>query len=277
MIWITFAFLFVRFFYSDLALFPPGFIENNWLHRGCVAWTAHRELAPVYGGLFCGSNDIDGETKNLFLRTGLYHLLVVSGAHLILLERLLDRLLRERQRLKLAVFFLFALTCQLNPPILRALFGQGFRLLSKRQSLFLNDETRLLLAGLWCLILFPQWLGSLSLLLSWAASLALNYRIAEWKKHFVIALYLLPWVHALSFAMILNNLVFGLVFETILFPLSFVCFVLPGLTVPGNLLWSAIAAGLAFLPTVTTRLTATAAESFWAYIFAIHLWHRVKR
>lgn len=277
MIWFSFLFLFCRFLWTDFALLSPEMFHENVFHRQCLGWISYRELMPLYGGLFCGSSEMDIQTKTLFQQTGLYHLLVVSGAHLVFLEKIVDRLLSGREKTKLAVFLIFSIVCQLNPPILRAFLSQVIRLVSNQKHLFLNEETRILLSGLWCLILFPQWILSTSLLLSWMASLALNYQMAAWKKHVLIALYLLPWTHTLSASAIFNNLIFGFIFEWLLFPASFACFLIPGLTTLGNTLWIWSCTALSWLPFTDVTIQANSSTNYWPYVFLIHLIHRVKR
>lgn len=276
MMWILLIFLALRLLSSESLLLNPEIFLGNPLHRACMGWTQLQGLSSVYGGLFCGSTNIDGPTKNLFLSTGLYHLLVVSGAHLVFLENGLDRVLKGHERTKLSVFFVFALVCQLNPPILRALFSQGMRLASSRNHLFLSDETRILSSGLLCLILFPQWVHSTSLILSWTASLALNYKSSPWAKHGIVAIYLLPWTQTLSAASILNNFLFSFAFELFLFPASFLLFMTPGSRPLANGLWELMAQILERLPQVTSTLHPPPAVNYWPYVFIFHLLHRVK-
>src|SRR5688572_7177920 len=57
-------------------------------HRACRAFAPLSAEAENYRALVCGAPLADLEMKSELARTGLLHLLIVSGSHIIFLERI---------------------------------------------------------------------------------------------------------------------------------------------------------------------------------------------
>jgi len=276
-IWSFIVLLTIRLLCPNFAVLSPSYFSKNIFHQSCLEWLRWRDLDSVYGGLFCGDSNLDPSLQTLFQSSGLYHLLVVSGAHLVFLEKIIQKIFPGWEKSKLLLFLCFALTCEFSAPIVRAVFSQIFTLISEQRRLFLRDDARVLLSGLACLVLFPEWIYSYSLLLSWMASLALVHPWSGWKKHAVIAAYLVPWTQTLQPASVFNNFVFGLVFEYFLFPVSAICFATPGLTKLGNSLWEITNRSITLLPSLPPSPQPQDHLVYWAFIFALHLAHRSKK
>ena len=114
----------------------------------------------------------DSTWKKILIGSGLYHLVVVSGAHLIFVESLI---FNKIHFLKFPILFFFVLFTGLQPPLVRSFI---FRLLPLSHFAHLN----VLVSHLLTLLLFPQWTVSLSLHLSTAASLGLAVLIPQLSK-----------------------------------------------------------------------------------------------
>lgn len=155
-------------------------IQNQALHRA----------------FFCGQPLREGPLKTLWVSSGLYHLLVVSGSHLVFLTTLLG-LFRKSKIVKLItgpVLGIFTLATGFQPPLVRALFAMALHRLSKSQKLFWPRDVVVSLSGLTCLLCFPEWMRSQSLLLSWLASLALTQGRTVLQKSILIFLVMLPCI-----------------------------------------------------------------------------------
>lgn len=134
----------------------------------------------------CGGNMKDAFTREVFLQTGLIHLLVVSGGHFAFLVASLNFLaLEEKQssRLKSGAFKIFKLSVLLGfsfmtgfqPPVVRALLSLFFLAMNRYFRWNWDQGKVQLCSGLFALVLFPHWIFSLSLYLSWLTSLALCF------------------------------------------------------------------------------------------------------
>ncbi len=122
--------------------------------------------------LICGVKlPHSSEQKNL-LRTSLIHAYVVSGAHLILIDQFFG-ILKIPGFVRIFFLGFYSLLVGWQPPVVRALFGWGLKSTRKRLRVHLPPDLLVALAGMTCLILFPAWWQSMSLILSWCASLAL--------------------------------------------------------------------------------------------------------
>lgn len=186
-----------------------------------------------YKAVLCGVNPpSDDPTKMIFVKTQLYHLMVVSGSHWVLLEQILTWALSRFSKvlptdlLLGAAFLFFALATGFQPPIVRAFFAF---LIAK---FILNKDARLdgflvnWLATLACLAVFPHWLNSFSLYLSACASLAVSAwpnskgfkqkMLALMMTQILLLLTVLPW----SWIGLLSNLLIAPILNILLIPLA---------------------------------------------------------
>lgn len=245
-----FALLFASFVATSVLIYLPqrsailsesfqnscsSFIHNPHFHKSS---DTSSEIVDAY---LCGVDLPEGGTKSLFIQTSLYHLIVVSGSHLVFISLILEVLLPSMPfGVHLLLYLLLALMTGLQPPILRALFcavamglGKSFRLHWSR--LFV-----IFFGSFSCLCFFPDWIGSLSFLLSLGATLSLfagkilvpkNQKHPKLWNHVLVYIFLLPllwgWgqLHPLG---ILTNLLIAPALSVSLWTLCGIWLFLPG-------------------------------------------------
>lgn len=247
---VGFFLIFILFAGTGYSGLPTQLAESALpFHNACVERVPASRHSHLHAALVCGAKLPGGEQAETFRRTGLLHLIVVSGAHLLWLEALYSRLAGRGRLAKLLLIPLlctFALAARLEPPLLRGGLSMACSALSKRYQFGWSPLQIAALSGLFSLALFPIWFGSLSLLLSWTASLALA-RCAgtgsSWKRQITVylcmAVCLLPLLppHPLS---IVFNVLAGPVLALLLFPLSAAAWAIPALTPLVDPVFSAI-------------------------------------
>lgn len=122
--------------------------------------------------LVCGKNMHDPELKELLSQSSLIHIFIVSGSHFLFLYKILARVPILR-RFPLFPLSLYALATLCQAPALRALVFLALVELARRKKFFTPSVLLVLLSGVFCLCLFPQWLASRSLLMSLLAALVM--------------------------------------------------------------------------------------------------------
>ena len=207
------------------------------VHTECLSRFTNSEQQSLHSAVICGAALPPGETYEAFRKTGLIHLIVVSGSHLLWLEfvlrKLLDRFSGSSVLIAIALT-IFTFAARLDPPILRAAFSLAFAAADKKWALGWTNLHRTLFAGILCLALYPEWFGSMSLLLSWAAALVLATQPAKaniWRTqamiYIVLLLFLIPLTppHPITIAF---NVLLAPVIAIVLLPLSaLVCLIPP--------------------------------------------------
>ena len=166
--------------FSLLSLIEPSY---QFLHEWCLqkvqtegprtseTQLIHSQKEPIenqltilYSAFICGERLPEGEIKKTFIALGIIHLMVISGAHLIFLERIWNLLPVFRfKNIILALFLLiYSMSAGLNPPILRALFSLLLTRMNKELKLFWSPYVRVHISGLLCLLCQSAWFHSLS-------------------------------------------------------------------------------------------------------------------
>ncbi|MCB0350449.1 MAG: ComEC/Rec2 family competence protein [Bdellovibrionales bacterium] len=255
----------------------------SYAHKICLSFSppssAYREL---YSAIVCGA-DPELNDFGMDMRTiGLYHLMVVSGSHLIFLEQLLNhvttRLGRSGQLIIFITLTFFAFCCSLLPPVTRALISFMLRKCSLEQKLFWKGHHIALLAGLFTLMVFPEWIKSLSFIMSWIASLLVSLPIqSELKKHFAVYLGLIPIFiglqpqHPLT---ALVNWLLGPILGVVLFPASLLSFLISPLSYIVDPIWG----GTLVLSHALAEYFKLPGSSFhipllamWIYLLSLHI------
>lgn len=251
-------------------------------HKFCLNFSpVNSDFHLLYSAMVCGAdpqfNDFGLDMRNI----GLYHLLVVSGSHLIFLEQILNPITSRFGRTgDLCLFFtliLFALGCSLLPPVTRALISFMLRKSSEELKLFWQGHHLALFSGLATLIIFPEWIHSLSFLMSWLASLLVSLPIrSELKKHFAVYFGLFPLFIGLQAQHPLTSVINWLmspILGLLLFPASLLCFLLKPLTFLIDPLWHALIyianlLGDYFLLPYSNYYLAR--PLLWLYLFSLH-------
>lgn len=215
------------------------------LHELCLEKLHFKgQLKNIYESLVCGKRLPPGHLKELFIHGGLIHLTVVSGAHLLFLEKLWKKLplpaLIKTHGLFI-ILILYAFASRLYPPVVRALFSFFLFRLSQSFKLFWSAHLVTLLSGLLCLLYQPSWVHSFSLQLSLLACFLQNISTNPLKKCFFIYLFILPVVNrwqALHPFTVLINWTAAPLISSLLFPLTFLSPMVPGLYPLTDRLWS---------------------------------------
>lgn len=196
------------------------------LESVCQSQFQSATLKNLGNALVCAQDLSPGASKDLFLQLGLYHVIVVSGAHLIFLSFLLTALSAPRA-FKFLLLFLFAVMTGLQAPVLRAGLQMLIPVVLPRQ-----HRQSLLISYLLCLALHPPWLHSVSLNLSMIAALGMQaelrpHRRALWILAFTLPL-LLPYDHVNPLGS-LFGLLLSPVCEALLFPICLLAWLFPWL------------------------------------------------
>ncbi|MGE3973961.1 MAG: ComEC/Rec2 family competence protein [Bdellovibrionales bacterium] len=176
---------------------------------------------------------------------GLLHMIVVSGAHLLFLEKLIITLGLRAKIFVYPLMILFCLVTSLQAPVLRALVAIFLNDVNDRFHLFWRPVQITWLSGIFLWLLFPDWIHSFSFLLSWACALALALMAGQsaFKKqlflYLFLGLFLLPLQtsHPIS---ILLNLLFAPLIGFLLFPTSLFAFFIPAFTQIPDTLWAVL-------------------------------------
>lgn len=217
---------------------------QNELHQLCLLLAPQSKFTELYQASICGQNLNSISYNNLYLSTGLLHLIVVSGAHLIFLHKILLALKLNKN---ICLLFL-CIYCALNrfePPIFRAFIFLLCLDYFNRKNLRIGPLWVFFLSYLLCLCFQSQWLHSLSFTLSCLSSLILLVFNKSQLKHILLRQLGIQCISALFFSMgasqfflfFVCNLIFSPIFSIILFPLSLLAFLIPKLQFASDRLW----------------------------------------
>lgn len=156
---------------ADQTLFLQNACSNFFTSR-----LSQGELASAF---VCGTPIRDLHVHEIFIQTGLIHLMVVSGSHLQMLSLLLSWVTPKNWKspwfdLGLALLLIFyALLSGFQPPVVRALAARLLMICSRFFHWSWDPGKINMAAGLLLLSLAPGWIFNFSFLLSWLASLGL--------------------------------------------------------------------------------------------------------
>lgn len=205
---------------------------NDIAHYGpsiCLKLSPETVFAPLYQALVCGTALPASEYQQLFLDTGLIHLMVVSGAHLAFLDKSMDR---WPEKPRWAVLFFYAWLTGFGPPIVRALVRRALGNFGHHQGL--SPLQLDFVASLSTLLIRPDWVVSRSFLMSWMCSLALSFPFGP--LPFRCFLFLYPFAPGAPVAVFWNAVITPVI-GNLLFPLCLASFLLHPLTALCDRLW----------------------------------------
>lgn len=140
------------------------------------------QFSPLAEAFLCGVSSPSNPNVVAFQQLGLVHLLVVSGAHLVMLCSILEWIFltetpsRSSPLKNLAIICLlfgFVLVTGGQPPTLRAFLAFIYRRTDRFFRWQQPPVFQHLMTGLLSLAIFPSWILSLSFYLSWVASMGL--------------------------------------------------------------------------------------------------------
>lgn len=234
----------------------------------------------AYQAIVCAQNLPSTDFKDALVTTGLIHLIVVSGSHLILLKEGLQKLLGNCKRallIILVILFLYCGVCKLEPPVVRAFMALLLSLLNKKFKLFWSPGRVTHLAGLSSLALFPEWLFSKSLLLSWLASLSLIHSKNGLTQSALCYLLLMPILiefSPLSPWTIAINFFFSSLIGLLLFPLAALSFLISPVHTLTDLMWQGLDCGIELLKNLLQLekkiwSIKVPIEAHWLFLFVV--------
>lgn len=188
-----------------------------------------------YKAIVCGEKVTEKNLLiNLFMECSLIHIVVVSGSHLILLNQLLVKLRIKNDFLQKGVLLSFCFFTGFQAPTIRAYFQILLQKMNLSQRKNWSSLQVQLYAGMLLLFLFPEWILSLSLILSAVCALAIDLakNQSQLRQHiFIYILIFLP-ISAINSphpASILANLFLAPFLGLCLFPLSLLLIPFPNL------------------------------------------------
>lgn len=231
----------------------PVYLANSSLElqRLCQTLAPPSPFNSWYSAMVCGSSVRHEPYYGQVVATGLIHLMVVSGSHLIFLETLLSRILRanahHRQTVSLWVggtLFAYVLFSGWQGPALRSWLYLSFKTISYRLKLNWTPLWIILFSIPLTYLCLDSRRASLSVCLSWCSALALHTPLKNdsgLRRAVVIYIFTLPLLAIISPpapTSILFNCILGPVLGSALFPVSIAAFFLPVLTHWVDYLWS---------------------------------------
>lgn len=214
------------------------------LHNACLRRLPLQAISLAeLQALVCGQSFAAAKTSELYIASGLIHLFVVSGAHLILIEKMLLKFFKRFQfasTLILPFLLAYAIACNLNPPVTRSLIAISVGLLTLKHHLRWPENYKIFITGLLALLFNPAWLTSVSLQLSWLAALVVSINslyffdknvLFRQSVFFFVLAPLLAFFQMPNPLTILMNIIFSPVLEFILFPMGLLVWLVPPLFV----------------------------------------------
>lgn len=228
---------------SILSLFFGSLLAFSLdIHLTCLSLIPLSDYQEFYSALTCGLRPAASIELLNIKRLGLIHILVVSGAHLVLLSKIIDRFSSERCPFLIESFLLllFVAACQFQNAATRAWLMHLMVHLNTKLKLNNPPALNLLVSVLFCFCLSSKNFSSLSLVLSWLACLGVMSAKSTFAQSFFCYLYLFPAllkIQVQSAWTIAINGVLTPIIAGILFPLSFFTIFFPDLTKLGDFLW----------------------------------------
>jgi ComEC/Rec2-related protein len=250
--WLLALILILIIFMTDFDLFVGISNLTNILHVQCLNLTPESLYSNIYAALVCGKA-LDGlELAQNFKNLGIYHVIIVSGSHLIFLSSIIEFLTLGKsgekfgKKLRYAAFpilFIYSLATGFQPPVVRAFISIVINAFQQKKKLFWNQNEVVFISLLICLAFFDPWKDSYSLLLSYVASvsLSLSSKSNSLKKHFIIYCLILPFLLPMSAPSplsFLSNFLLAPFIGAILFPLSFIAYIVPYFYVLVDYVWT---------------------------------------
>lgn len=251
----------------------PDWVSESF-HGYCTSFGPNSPFQELYVGIVCGKNLESTFWIQTFAVTGLLHLLVVSGSHLLILYKLAT-LLRLPPWLILLSCFLYCFVCQLEPPIVRAYIYLQLQNYNQKHRFQWSMWHLHILTITLSLLLFPHWFTSLSFQLSILCAFGLSFSEKQpeiWVYCTLFpALLILGNYHPFS---IVVNLLLGPILGYFLFPINILAFCLPFSVIYIDHLWSSL---LWLLRLLQPHLLLPAVDhlsyiSFYFWIYIVILW-----
>lgn len=271
-------------FKLSLLLEKAAFFSKN-VHQRCIETLPKSTQNPqAYAALICGRNITDENLKSNLIKSSLIHLFVVSGSHLLLIDEVL-LFLRIPFFLRFLLLGLYGLACHWQAPVVRAWIGITLKYIHSRFRLHLASDIYVFYFGLCSLMLFPEWISSRSLIMSWLAALALSVS-GLWRlknpihrlmlQSLLIYIFMMPtlWgfgnLHPLS---LVFNIILAPLVTFLLLPLAVISSVWPVAvksfdSICQLFLWLSAQGSE---PVVIEKSSAIAVPYLWLFLLGLHL------
>lgn len=151
----------------------PLFPISSRLQNLCIQRLEHaKNPNDLSASFICGKKLTNTGPKDLLLKSGIYHAIVVSGGHFLFLNTVLKKIAIPTG-MRFLVLFAYYLMTGLQAPGLRCLTQMSLTKLTQKLHFKVNSATLCFYSGILCLtIAFPLWC-SLSFWLSFSVSIAL--------------------------------------------------------------------------------------------------------
>lgn len=229
-----------------------GFRFSNWFQliehskNFCQSQIPDSPYHELYGAIVCGMAIHNPTYKQIFINSGLIHILVVSGSHLLFLEQI-PFLKKIDLKWKLG-FILFPFTCLtgFQAPVARAFIIRTLSLTKFKNQVHLSAIQTQALGTVICFLVMPEWIHSLSFSLSWICGLILaspkiSATSSEFENSIKIFLGLIPFASYMGLVSpisIITNWLIAPIIGTILFPLSILSTWIHQLTPYIDMVWT---------------------------------------
>lgn len=176
------------------------------------------DFENFYKGVILGEGELlDYELVKKFRKIGISHLLVISGLHIsIIIYGILNFLkifkMKKEIRYSLAMIFLsiYVFSIGLSPSIFRAYIMGCIYLLGNILYEKVNSKKSLCIAFIISLIINPQWLYSISFIMSYGAVFSI--------------IYVYPIIPKFKFKKVVNSLILILTIQICMMPITFIFF-----------------------------------------------------
>lgn len=269
------------------------FTAQNW----CLSQITEEAVSkPLVDAFLCGANIPQDFIREPFVKTGLIHLLVVSGGHFAFLVASLDFFLSRISTkfpwidlLKLPVLLAFSFITGFQAPVVRALTSLLLHFPNRIFHWHWDQGKILMVSGIFILSLFPHWLFSLSFYLSWLASIGLCFSplwkdntlqnrsskknsLLQWVSVCVVVQTLLSlFFWNFSWLSLLMNLFFAPLLMLLLWPLCLTLVVIPPLAPVIDTCWNLVLAALRYFSNLSEAPSASLdyPSIHWLYLWIV--------
>ncbi len=263
--------------FQDL-LQPYTVLLAKVLQSQCLSLSPSTKWSDSYNAIVCGVNLPEGQFKEILKLSGLLHLIVVSGSHLVFLEQLVLRLSKKSWFI-MPLLVAFVLMTGFQPPAVRSFVSMLVQKFSDAHRLLWPKHIVVFISGVLTWLLVPSWISSYSFLLSWGAAFALTL-VPETKKickqigiYLVLYPLFLP-LSPLNPISIFFNLILGPVIGAILFPLSLIAFLIPKFFLVSDLMWQALNFVLLFTSSYVPKFYGPSIIEMiflWTYLWLVQM------
>lgn len=213
------------YFLDELSTNTQNFCNNLYFFE--------LKYRTIYQALGCGNYQTNSIEIQLLKSASLWHLFVVSAGHFYSLKWLLKKIPFLNELLIQLLLLFFCFWTGLQEPAVLAWFCGISSIISNCFNLNWDDNKKTLYCGVICLILFPRWSQSLSLILSLMCRLILNFvqkfnsNLLKGILFFTLLLPLFGSSNLINPTGIIWNLLLGPILSFILFPIAIIAMLFP--------------------------------------------------